>query len=134
MAVLFPQYAGLNHFIRQCANLWKVKELFFTYLTRERDKFFQIIDNMSIKVYKFARVHHTKLFKDSAFYGKWWSHTFLGYRLHLKINSMGMIQKCIVAPAYTHDIRLMQDLFEEDSHSWVFADKDYRSQALHNNL
>ncbi|MBI4744463.1 MAG: IS982 family transposase, partial [Actinobacteria bacterium] len=51
----------------------------------------------------FVRANQTKLFKRSASYGKWFGQTFFGFRLHLKINDLGMIKNFIVAPANYHE-------------------------------
>ena len=51
----FPHIPHRTNFVRQCANLWKVKEKFFYYLTKHCDKFIQIIDSMPLEVCKFPR-------------------------------------------------------------------------------
>ena len=73
---LFPELPDRTNFIRQSANLWKVKQMFFKHLTEHYNKWLQIIDSMPIEVCKFVRAKNTKLFKDSASYGKWFGQTF----------------------------------------------------------
>lgn len=131
---LFPNMCDRSNFVRQCANLYRVKEMFFKYLTQNKQKMIQIIDSMPIEVCKFVRAKHTNLFKDSANYGKWFGETFFGYRLHLKINSSGMIRKFILAPASEHDITYAESLIENDRNCWILGDKGYRSKPLHKKL
>lgn len=52
----FPDMPDRSNFVRQCANLWMVKEKFFCYLNGHRDRWLQIIDSMPIEVVKFVRV------------------------------------------------------------------------------
>lgn len=131
---LFPNIPDRSNFVRQCANLWKIKELFFIHLTENADRFIQFVDSMPVEVCKFVRARNTKLFKDSAAYGKWWGETFFGYRAHFKISSIGMIKKCIIAPANIHDIHFAADLLSEDENCWVLGDKGYRSKKLQKEL
>jgi len=62
-----------SNFARQCANLWKVKEEFFNYLTKHQDKYIQIVDSMPLEVCKFPRAKRARLFKGQASYGKWFN-------------------------------------------------------------
>lgn len=131
---LFPELPERSNFVRQCANLWKVKHMFFKYLTQNQDKTMQILDSMPIEVCKFVRARHAKLFKDSANYGKWVGQTFFGYRLHLKINDNGLILKFILAQANHHDIDFVHPLLDMDRNCWALGDKGYRSFKLHQEL
>jgi len=63
---LFPGLPDRSNFVRQCANLWAVKQRFFEYLSVSSDKYLQIIDSMPIEVCKFVRAKSTKQFKDTA--------------------------------------------------------------------
>lgn len=131
---LFPKLPERSNFVRQCANLWSVKHMFFKYLIQEQDKTLQILDSMPIEVCKFVRARRAKLFKDSANYGKWFGQTFFGYRLHLKINDNGVILKFILAQANQHDIGFVEPLLDMDRDCWALGDKAYRSYKLHEKL
>ena len=89
---------------------------------------------MPMEVCKFIRAKHAKFFKDSTNYRKWFGDTFFSYRLHLKINSSGMICKFIPAPASEHDITYAESLIRNDQYCWVLDDKGYRSKPLHKKL
>lgn len=131
---LFPNLPDRSNFVRQCANLWHVKQRFFEYLSHSKDKYLQIIDSMPIEVCKFVRARFTKQFKQTGAYGKWFGQTFFGYRLHFKITDFGMIRNFILAPANEHDISYAESLLTDDSGGWVLGDKGYRSKDLHNKL
>ena len=130
----FPHMPDRSNFVRQAANLWKVKEMFFVYLNSHQSPWLEILDSMPMEVCKFVRAKRTKLFKGSAAYGKWFGRTYFGYRLHLKMTSGGMIRRFILAPANIHDIHFVQDLLEGDNRCWVLADKGYRSGPLQSQL
>jgi len=131
---LFPKMPDRSNFARQAANLWKVKQAFFEYLQTHKERWLQILDSMPIEVCKFARAKYTKLFKESASYGKWFGRTFFGYRLHFKITRIGMIRSFVVTPGNIHDIRCVDELLGEDSRGWVLGDKAYRSEKLRKRL
>jgi len=131
---LFPNLPDRSNFVRQCANLWNVKQRFFEYLSVSSDKYLQIIDSMPIEVCKFVRARFAKQFKQTGAYGKWFGQTFFGYRLHFKITDYGMIRNFILAPANEHDISYAESLLADDSGGWVLGDKGYRSKELHDKL
>ena len=131
---LFPNLPDRSNFVRQCANLWDVKQRFFEHMSRFQDHYLQILDSMPIEVCKFVRAKTTKQFKDTAKYGKWFGRTFFGYRLHLKITDIGMIRNFVLAPANEHDIRYSEPLLADDSGGWTLADKGYRSEPLRQKL
>lgn len=131
---LFPCIPDRSNFVRQAANLWKVKEAFFHHLQTEHGKWLQIVDSMPIEVCKFVRARYTKLFKGTAAFGKWFGQTFFGYRLHLKITRIGMIRSFVLTPANVHDIKCIGDLLKDDFGVWVLGDKGYRSEPLRREL
>ena len=131
---LFPYLPDRSNFVRQCANLWDVKQRFFEHLSHFQNHYLQILDSMPIEVCKFVRARTTKQFKETAAYGKWFGRTFFGYRLHLKITDIGMIRNFILAPANEHDIRYSKPLLAEDRGGWTLADKGYRSKTLQQTL
>lgn len=131
---LFPNLPDRSNFVRQCANLWNVKQQFFEHLSHCRDKYIQIVDSIPVEVCKFIRAKTARQFKDTAKYGKWFGQTFFGYRLHLKITDFGMIRNFILAPANEHDIHYSESLLADDRGGWVLGNKGYRSKDLHNKL
>ena len=130
----FPQLPDRSNFVRQCANLCKIKEEFSYYLTHHRDKYIQIVDSMPLEVCKFPRAKRVKLFKGYASYGKWFGQTFFGFKLHLKVTSYGLIRRFILAPANIHDIHFAEDLVHDDRNCWILRDKGYRAKGLFDKL
>lgn len=55
---LFPNMPDRSNFVRQCANLWNVKQHFFEHLSKPQDKYLQIVDSMPIEVCKFVRAEY----------------------------------------------------------------------------
>jgi hypothetical protein len=93
-----------------------------------------VIDSFPIPVCRFARARFSKLFKGIAAYGKeLGNQTFYGFRLHVKINSLGMIQTFDLAPANMHDIRMLPELTQGDS-GMLLADRAYLSEPLRQEL
>jgi len=131
---LFPRLPDRSNFVRQSANLWKVKEALWKHLQSDQCRWLQILDSMPLEVCKFARAKYSKLFKGSARYGKWFGRTFFGYRLHMKITQIGMIRAFSLTPANVHDIKCVDELLGDDSQGWVLGDKGYRSKPLHQKL
>jgi hypothetical protein len=117
----FPDLPDRNNFIRQCANLWDVKQRFFEHISRFQDHYVQILDSMPVEVCKSVRGKRTTQFKKSRAYGKWFGQTFFGYRLHLKITDMGIIRGFISAPANERDVRYVEALLVGDQGGWVLA-------------
>ena len=130
----FPNLPDRSNFVRQCANLWDVKQCFFEHISHFQDRYLQILDSMPIEVCKFVRARRTKQFKQSAAYGKWFGQTFFGFRLHLKITDFGMIRSFILAPANEHDIGFTEPLLDDDRGGWTLGDKGYRSKDLQQKL
>ena len=130
----FPNLPDRSNFVRQCVNLWNVKQQFFEHISRFQDRYLQILDSMPVEVCKFVRARRTKQFKQTATYGKWFGQTFFGFRLHLKITDFGMIRSFILAPANEHDIRFTEALLNEDRGGWTLGDKGYRSKPLQQKL
>lgn len=130
----FPTLTSRVSFVRHAANLWKVKQSLFAYMAGRFRDVVTVIDSFPIPVCRFARARFSKLFKGMAAYGKeLGDQTFYGFRLHVKINSLGMIQAFDLAPANVHDIRMLAELTEGDS-GILLGDRAYLSQPLHGQL
>lgn len=130
----FPNMPDRTSFVRQCANLWKIKESLFEHLSGCRKTAIQIIDSMPLSTVKFVRARRARLFKGVASYGKWFGQTYFGFKLHFKIAETGMIRRFLVTSANIHDIKLAEDLLEGDRYAWTLADKGYRSRPLFEKL
>ena len=130
---LFPGIGDRTAFVRQSANLWRIKAWLWHRLSEEHPSVLHIIDSMPLPVCRFARARHVRGFRDTAGRGKSWDETFFGYKLHLKISDVGMIHAFALGPANEHDIRYVRSLTEGDR-GWVLGDCGYRSRPLQEEL
>jgi hypothetical protein len=126
-------FPGLNNrvtFVRQAANLWLIKQRLFEQISRRFRDAVNIVDSYPMPVCKFVRARFCRLFKGIAAYGKELGRqTFYGFRLHVKINSLGMVQAFSLAGANVHDIRMLPDLIKLDQ-GMLLADRGYLSKPL----
>lgn len=130
----FPKLTCRETFLRQATNLWKVKHRFFEHITaRFRDNVV-VIDSIPMPVCRFARARRSRVFRGLAAYGKeLGSQTFYGLRLHLKINSIGMVESFELTPANTHDIKMVEEL-AEGNRGLLLGDRGYLSEPLKKQL
>jgi len=130
----FPALTNRVNFVRHAANLWLVKKRLFDHIADKFKDVINIIDSFPIPVCRFARARFSRLFRGIAAYGKeLGNQTFYGFRLHVKINSLGMIQTFEMAPANVHDLRMLDELTENDS-GILLADRAYLSKSLKEQL
>lgn len=130
----FPKLTCRVSFARQSAYLWRVKQQLFDHIAQLFRDTVIVIDSFPIPVCRFARARFCKLFKESAAYGKeLGGQTFYGFRLHLKVNSVGMIQTVEMAAANVHDIKMVHELVEGDR-GLLLADRAYLSEPLRQEL
>ncbi len=130
----FPALTNRVGFARHAANLWLVKKRLFEYIAENFKDAINVIDSFPIPVCRFARARFSKLFRGIAAYGKeLGNQTFYGFRLHVKINSLGMIQTFDMAPANVHDLRMLDELTRGDS-GIILADRAYLSQPIKEQL
>lgn len=130
----FPKLRGRESFLRQAANLWQVKAVLWRRLTGRYADTLHVVDSLPMHVCRFARAKGSRLFRGIAAYGKeLGQQTFYGFRLHLKINSLGMINAFDLTPANVHDVRMVQELAQHDS-GVLLGDRGYISQDLQTEL
>jgi hypothetical protein len=130
----FPKLSCRVSFVRQAANLWAVKQRLFEHITQHFSDTTVVLDSLPVAVCRFARARRSKLFRGLANYGKQLGNqTFYGFRLHLKINSIGMIQSFALAAANVHDLRMVPELTAGDS-GLLLGDRGYLSEPLKQQL
>jgi hypothetical protein len=130
----FPKLSCRVGFLRQAANLWAVKQQLFKHMAQDFSDTVVVLDSLPVPVCRFARARRSKLFRGLARYGKELGcQTFYGFRLHLKINSFGMIQSFDLAPANVHDLHMVGELTAGDS-GLLLADRAYLSEPLKQQL
>jgi len=130
----FPKLTCRVSFVRHAANLWAVKQKLFRHIAKRFADTVLVLDSFSMPVCKFVRAKGCKLFKNLAAYGKeLGNQTFYGFRLHIKINSLGMIVAFDLAAANVHDIKMVEELTEADR-GLLLGDRAYLSEPLKQEL
>lgn len=131
----FPVLGKIHRttFIRQAANLWKMKEIVWQHILTltHHDPSFAIVDSLSIPVCQFARAYRCRLFKGKAAFGKDMlvRQTFYGFRLHVRLSWPGIITRFNLASANVHELKALPDLVE-GTQGLVIGDRNYWSPAL----
>lgn len=120
-------------FVRQSANLWRVKQQLWAVLLEQvnHDRLISVTDSLPIPMCRFAREYRRRLLTGQTAFGK--DHvarqTFLGVRVHLRISLPGVIADFRLAPANVQDLEVAEDLFE-GVQGWVLGDSNYWSPTM----
>jgi Transposase DDE domain len=113
----FPQLRDRSLFVRQAANLWRIKALIqqrLTSVSGQAQARVQIIDTLPLPVCGYTRSGRDRCFPTLADYGHCAAKQldYYGFKLGLRISRWGMIIHYPLLPARPHDIRLLADLVE----------------------
>jgi hypothetical protein len=131
-AHFFPAVRSLHRttFIRQAANLWRLKERLWQHLLDQvpRDPTFAIVDSFPLPVCQFARAHRCRRFRGEAAFGKdtLVRQTFYGLRVHVRLEWPGVIARFCVAAANVHELAALPALAEQTTGILV-GDRNYWS-------
>jgi len=112
----FPALARVHRttFVRQAANLWRVKQLIQQRLARRLagDDPLWLVDSLPIDACQFARATFCARFRGEADYG--YCHlrkrTFYGFRLHLRVSRDGVILGYQLAAARVSEKAVLPEL------------------------
>lgn len=134
-APFFPRLRQVNRttFVRQAANLWKVKEALWQGLIglTYADPQFALLDSFPVPVCRFARAPRCKSFRGQAGFGK--DHAakayFYGFRLHVRVAWPGIITRLAMVPANVSDQALIEPLVEQTT-GYALADRNYWNPEL----
>jgi Transposase DDE domain len=130
-AALFPRLLQVDRttFVRQSANLWKVKEALWQHLLTQidYDPALSLIDSCPIPVCRFARVPHSRRLREYSAYGKDEAaqQVYYGMRLHARLCWPGVIVGFALAPADAGDLPVATDALLPGVDGWVLADRNY---------
>jgi hypothetical protein len=142
----FPSLPEVHRttFLRQAANLWKVKEAIWLHLLEHElllaheeglEEPLLVVDSFPIPVCKRSRSYKCKVMRDLAERGPDTNlGKFLGMRAHVLILWPGIILKADVCGANVHDTHLAERLLEGMGRGWVLADRNYWSPELREQL
>ncbi len=106
---LFPDIPDRSVFVRQCANLWAIKQnlrqSFLKSLLEDNQQPLRIIDGFPMPICNFRRAHFSKIFKGNADYGYCASKNqhYYGFKGHLLVDSFGTVIDLIPTPANTDE-------------------------------
>ena len=92
----FPKMGDRSAFVRQSANLWRIKSYLQKYLAKKWGAFddnIHIVDGFPMPMCNFRRAYFSKLFKGEADYGHCASknQTYYGFKGHLLISLEGVV-------------------------------------------
>jgi hypothetical protein len=138
-AHFFPGLRTLHRttFVRQAANLWRVKErLWQRFAARvPHDEQFALIDSFPLPVCLFARAYRCRRFHGEAAYGKdnLTRQTFYGFRLHVRLCWPGVMTRICLAPANVSELSAVPDLAAQTT-GWLVGDRNYWKPALADEL
>jgi len=128
-------------FVRQGANLWKVKELLWQKLLEriEYDEKVSLVDSFAVPVCSFAKAPRHKSFVGVASHGydAMSKAVFYGFEGHLRVCWPGVIAAGTLAPADVHDRWVAEsDLlpFGVEEGDFVVGDTNYSSPILEEDL
>ena len=131
----FPDLMGIHRttFLRQAANLWRVKRELWQDLVKQvpQDGLITVIDSFPVPVCRFARAPRCQGFKGQAAFGhdEVARQTYYGFRAHLCIHWPGVISDLRVTPANVHDTVAAETLLS-DCTGWALGDRNYWKPAL----
>jgi hypothetical protein len=120
-------------FVRQAANLWRVKEILWQQLLKgvEFDPKISIVDSFPLPACRFARAPRCRRLRELSGYGfdEVAKQTFFGMRLHLRVNLPGVITAFEIAPAFESEQAAAEDLLQSSS-GYCLGDRNYWSPRL----
>jgi hypothetical protein len=128
----FPTLGEVHRttFVRQAANLWKIKEELWQelLLLAPHDPTFALVDSMPLPACLFARAYRCERFRGEAAFGKdtLLKQTFYGFRVHMRVCWPGVITRISVAPANAHELGVLPELLER-SRGVAVGDRNYCS-------
>ncbi len=128
----FPRVRTVNRttFVRQAANLWKVKEQLWQFLLSQMayDPHIRLMDSFPLPVCRFARAYRNRRLHEWSGWGydDAAKHLFFGLRAHVVVAYPGVIIACALHPADLHDRWVAQDLLPLGS-GFVLGDTNYWS-------
>ena len=131
----FPNLPKVSRvtFVRQAANLWRVKEQVWQWLLNqlEYDPAISILDSFPVAVARFGRAHRVKrLCEWSAWgYDDTLRQVFFGMRAHVRVCWPGVIVGFALHPANLHDRWIAEDMLPT-RRGWLLGDRNYSSPML----
>ena len=138
-AHFFPALCQVHRttFVRQAANLWKVKEHVWQELIDRTgtDPQWALVDSFPVPVCRFARAPRRRTFRLEAGFGR--DHSlkamFCGFRLHVRVSWPGVITRVSVCRASVSDLAVLAELTDTTA-GCCLGDRNYWKPELHQEL
>lgn len=137
----FPQIPCRTTFLRQAANLWRIKQLLHKALSQAcggNSDQVHIVDGLPMRVCTLGHAYNCQIFKDQGYYGYCAAKDeyYYGFKGHLVISSEGVICSSDVTAANI-DERDVLPMISTGIHGLMLGDKGYirpiLSQEMHEN-
>ncbi len=134
----FPTLGSRSTFVRQAANLWRIKQLMHKHLAQQLGAYedpVHIIDGFPVPICRFVRANRCKLFQGIASYGHCASkdETYKGFHGHVIINWSGTITGLIFTAANGDERVALFDMLD-GIEGLLIGDKGYISQEVKEHL
>ena len=127
------EFFGIDTFVRQAANLWRIKMALRQHLLPQVDcdPELSIVDSTPIPICRFARAYRCRRLREVAAWGRdeVAKQTYLGIRAHLRICWPGVIVDGRLTPANIADQAVAADLLR-GTEGWALADSAYGAPGL----
>lgn len=125
----FPNLTERTLFVRQAVNLHQVKQVIWQRLVQKSEQNkapLQAIDTLPLPVGGYTRRFRLKSFRGVADVGYCAAKkmTYYGFKVGLRISSLGMITHCPLLDARSHDVNHTEELLEAVS-GLIAADKGF---------
>jgi len=125
----FPNLTERTLFVRQAVNLHQVKQIIWQRIVHrsgQHEEPLQVIDTLPYPVGGFTRRSRLKCFRGVADVGHCAAKkmTYYGFKIGLRVSSLGMITHCPLLDARSHDVNHTEELLEQAS-GLVAADKGF---------
>ena len=126
---LFPRLGNRTTFLRQAANLWRIKQKIRDMLLRillPDGSQISIADGFPMPVCNFRRAHFVQAFKGDASYGYCAAKnmTYYGLKGHLLIDLSGVVVDCSIASANIDEREMLLEMHAHAGHD-MLGDKGY---------
>ena len=135
---LFPKLGSRSTFVKQAANLWRIKQIILSRLCEKLEApsdWIHITDGFPMPVCLFARARQSRNFKHSATYGHCATkkQTYYGFKGMVTINSVGIISRYTVIPSHVDEREGVWEVIE-DINGLLIGDKGFISPILKQDL
>lgn len=130
----FPQLGSRSAFVKQAANLWRLKQEIQATLAQELGGMtdaLHLADGFPMPICKFKRAHFSRIFKGEASFGYCASkeEVYYGFKGNVAISSSGIITSITATPAHVDERESLWEVIKNLKGGLLFADKGLIGKA-----